>query len=134
MGLGSQWAAASWYSAPAKLASGWVHSKRSTCTDSSRRSRRRGVGGNSMPLAACSQSHQAAPIPTSRRPWLSWSMVAAMRARMAGWRKLLALTSTPPRMPSVWAKRAASVVHASSMGSLSGATIGTRWSMSHAER
>src|SRR6202035_2922633 len=43
-------------------------------------------------------------------------------------------TSTPPRMVDVRASSADNSAHDSSIGSVGGATIGTRWSINHADR
>ncbi len=64
---------------------------------SSNRSTRTGGGGKGMPLASCSACAQPVPRPSSSRPSVSRSTVAAWRASNTGWCNALLMTSCPTR-------------------------------------
>ena len=76
-----------------------------TSRPSSKRSKRSLSGGRSMPRASDSSWFQPAPRPSSRRPSLMTSRVAAMLASTDGCRYGMPVTSTPTRRRLVaWAR------------------------------
>ena len=64
----------------------------------------------SIPAAVCSRSNQAPPRPAMARPSLMWSSVVSILATRAGFRNVLAPTSSPRRARDVTFAQAASVV------------------------
>ena len=86
-------------------------------TTSSSRFIRSPRGGRARPYWRCSSSNQPAPRPTSTRPFEIRSTVVAILARSDGWRKVLAVTISPPRIRRDWARSAVRMVQPSSSGS-----------------
>ena len=69
---------------------------------------------NGKPNERCSPSCQPAPMPSSTRPWLTWSAVVAERASTEGWRNVAGDTSVPSLIVLVSAASALIVLQASS--------------------
>ena len=82
--------------------------------------------------AACSRSHQPAPMPQNARPPLSASRVATVLARIPGARNVTGVTSVPRRRPGSRPASIPSVTHGSGIGSQARPTCGIwiRWSIS----
>ena len=102
-----------------------------TVKASSNWSRRCGGGGRGMPYAWCSFCCHPAPSPSTRRPLLMWSSVAAMFATTAGCRYRLPSTRVPRRSRSVRQARAVITVHPSRTGpsiTTSEGSPGMKWS------
>jgi hypothetical protein len=89
------------------------HSPVITASCSSSRSNRSRSGGKPMPNDWCSRWYHPVPMPSSTRPPLIWSTVAAMMASDPGCRKVPAVISVPSRILLVWTARPASVVQES---------------------
>ena len=90
-------------------------------------SQRRRSGGpipNSKPKAVCSGSNQAAPMPSTARPPLMWSIVVIILATSAGLRNVLAPTRRPIVARLVAPPTAAMAVYASRIGPSQEPTMG----------
>ena len=85
-GFGSHLASVSFTYWPANVVVVWLSSRTMASTPSSNRSNRSFSGGRSIPYASHSIWFQPAPRPSSSRPPLMMSTVAAMLASTAGWR------------------------------------------------
>ena len=90
----------------------------------SSRSSLAGAGGNGRPNAACSRSHQPAPMPQNARPPLSASSVATVLARIPGARNVTGVTSVPRRRPGSRPASIPSVTQGSGIGSQARPTCG----------
>ena len=109
-GAGSSTASSACQKRPASVTRSPASSPRTIANDSSKRETRWSYG---IPNARYSCSFQPAPRPSTKRPPLTSSIVAAIFAiRPGGW-KLAQATSGPSRTRSVAAASAASSVHAS---------------------
>ena len=108
------------------------HSARSVSMVTSSWSSRAAAAGNGSPNAACSRSHQPAPIPQNARPPVSTSSVATALARIPGARKVTGVTRVPSRIPGASPASRPSVTHGSGIGSQARSTCGIwiRWSIS----
>ena len=83
------------------------------------------------PVGVTSSSRLPAPSPSTRRPPLMWSTVAAILATTPGLRNGLAPTSRPSRTRFVTAAQAASVVQPSKNGWNGSPPVEYRWSWPH---
>src|SRR5258705_499281 len=96
-------------------------------TDSSSQSRRSPtLLPKSMPKASCSRSNQAPPIPSTARPFETWSSVVASFAVRPGFRNVFAPTINPSRTREVIPARPASTVQPSKIGCCQGPWMASR--------
>ena len=87
--------------------------------------------GNGSPYAACSRSHQPAPMPTNARPPVRADSVAAALAVTPAGRKVTGVHSVPSSRPVPSPASAPRVTHGSGIGSHARPTWGIwiRWSI-----
>jgi hypothetical protein len=76
----------------------------------------------------CSVTFHPARIPRMKRPPLSWSIWAAMRASSAGWRKVMEETSGPKRMLSLFWATTVNEIKVSSTSRSRGPEREKKWS------
>src|SRR6185295_2584039 len=81
-----------------------------------------------MPKASCSRSNHAPPMPSTARPFETWSSVVASLAVRPGLRKVLAPTMSPSRTFDVIGPSAESTIQPSKIGCSHGPKIASRWS------
>ena len=89
------------------------------------RSRRLGKG---RPNASCSPTFQPAPTPRMKRPPLSSSSCAAIRASSEGWRNVIEATSGPKRMRSLSSAATTKEMNVSSASRSRGPVSEKKWS------
>ncbi len=117
-GGGSRTASSARWYVPSSVTRSPASRPRMIANASSKRLTRRSYG---IPKASNSRRFQPAPSPSTKRPWLTSSIVAAIFAiRPGGWKPAQA-TSGPSRTVLVTAASALSSVHASH-GARSGAS------------